>query len=221
MAAERSPGDAAADDADEPGTAARSGVPDRKELIMKRLFPSLPRDAGLAEVFQAFPGTVKPLLEYHDALLRADSPLSVAQRELIAAYVSGLNACAFCYGAHLLMARAFGIETAAIEALLDNPQTAPVEPAMKPILAYVAKLTTAPATMTEADARAVYAAGWCEQALFDAVQTCALFNMMNRILEGTGVAAYPLAPDEVTDDMLQSRRHRSYCDWGREIGVMD
>lgn len=188
---------------------------------MKRLFPSLPENAGLAEVFQTFPDTIRPLLEYHDALLRAESPLGIAQRELIAAYVSGLNACAFCFGAHVIMARAFGITPETIEALMNNLGTAPVEPEMRPILAYVAKLTTAPATMTEADAQAVYDAGWSEQALFDAIQTCALFNFMNRILEGTGVTAYPLDPDDITEDDLTARRTGTYGDWGRKIGVLD
>ncbi|MEP3330411.1 peroxidase-related enzyme [Sedimentitalea sp.] len=188
---------------------------------MKKLFPSLPDNAGLSEVFQAFPDTIKPLLEYHDALLRSDSPLSVAQRELIAAYVSGLNACAFCFGAHVIMARAFGVSPKTIDALLDDPATAPVDPEMRPVLAYVAKLTTTPATMTEADARAVYDAGWSERALFDAIQTCALFNFMNRILEGTGVTGYPIDPDAITEDDLTARRTGTYGDWGRKIGVLD
>ncbi|MDU9003723.1 peroxidase-related enzyme [Sedimentitalea todarodis] len=175
----------------------------------------------MAEVFQTFPDTIKPLLEYHDALLRSDSPLSIAQRELIAAYVSGLNACAFCFGAHVIMARAFGISPETIEALMDDPDAAPVEAEMRPILAYVAKLTNAPATMTEADAQAVYDVGWSERALFDAIQTCALFNFMNRILEGTGVTAYPLDPDALTEDDLTARRTVTYGDWRRRIGVLD
>ena len=73
-------------------------------------FPTLPEDTHLADVFKAFPAGVIPLLEYHDIILRAESPLSVAQRELIAAFVSGLNACDFCYGAHSIIAESFGIE---------------------------------------------------------------------------------------------------------------
>lgn len=216
-----SPVAVAADVADKQPTGPRAGVRIRKDSVMKNLFPSLPENAGLADVFQAFPATIRPLLEYHDALLRGDSPLSVAQRELIAAYVSGLNSCAFCFGAHVLMARVFGISPQTIDALLADPDTAPVDPAMKPVLAYVAKLTKTPSLMTEADARAVYEAGWTEQALFDAIQTCALFNFMNRILEGTGISAYPMDPTAVSDDVLHSRRSRSYSDWGREIGVVD
>ncbi len=62
--------------------------------------PSLPDDAVLLDVFRAFPQTARPLLEYHQALLRGPSPLSVAERELIAAFVSGLNACRYCHGVH-------------------------------------------------------------------------------------------------------------------------
>jgi len=46
--------------------------------------PSLPDDAVLLDVFHAYPQTSRPLLEYHQALLRGPSPLSVAERELIA-----------------------------------------------------------------------------------------------------------------------------------------
>jgi hypothetical protein len=37
----------------------------------------------------------------------------------------------------------------------------------------------------------VYAAGWDEQALHDAVSVCALLNFMNRLVEGLGITATP------------------------------
>jgi alkylhydroperoxidase family enzyme len=60
---------------------------------------------------------------------------------------------------------------------------------MKPILRYVGKLTLTPAKITPEDAQAVLAAGWEEQALHDAVAVCALFNMMNRLVDGLGITA--------------------------------
>ena len=39
------------------------------------------------------------------------------------------------------------------------------------------------------DAEAVFAAGWDERALHDAVLVCALFNFMNRMVEGLGIRA--------------------------------
>lgn len=53
--------------------------------------PSLPHDATLLAVLRAYPASAGPLLDYHEVLLRGPSPLTVAERELIAAYASGLN----------------------------------------------------------------------------------------------------------------------------------
>ncbi|HAQ34138.1 MAG TPA: peroxidase, partial [Alphaproteobacteria bacterium] len=73
-------------------------------------YPSLETGDHLEALLRRFPRGVKPLLELHDAIMREASDLDVATRELIAAYVSGLNACAFCYGAHKTMAHAFGVD---------------------------------------------------------------------------------------------------------------
>lgn len=182
------------------------------------LFPSLPENPHLADVYRAFPEHVMSILAYHDLLLRGESPLSVAERELIAAYVSGLNACNFCVGAHKLYARAFGIEERVVDALIEDVETAPVEEKLKPILKYVAKLKDLPPRLTPADAEAVYAAGWSERALFHAVEVAAIFNYMNRIIEGTGVA-FDYAKNPPTEEELKARRTRTYADFGRMIGI--
>ncbi len=172
---------------------------------MSRTYPSLPADLQLLDLFRRFPHAVRPLLEYHDRLLRDDSPLTVGQRELIAAYVSALNACDFCRGAHAIAANVHGISEDMIEQLIENPEGASVEPKLKPLLAYVAKLTKSPSRMTARDAEPVYEAGWDEQALFDAISVCALFNMMNRIVLGSGIIDDPrLRPEEE----VQARRSR-------------
>ena len=49
---------------------------------------------------------------------------------------------------------------ALFERLMDEIDTAPVDEKLKPILHYVRKLTLTPSRMVQADADAVYAAGW-------------------------------------------------------------
>ena len=169
------------------------------------MFPSLPDDHQLADVFKRFPRSVLPLLEYHDRVLRDASPLTVAERELIAAYVSGLNACAYCHGSHLLAAQAFGIDEAVFDGLISDLDTANVDEKLKPILAYVGKLTREPAKITERDAASIYAAGWDEEALFSAICVCALFNLMNRIVEGTGTRLDPLRQSEADQKARMAR----------------
>ncbi|MDQ3451020.1 MAG: hypothetical protein M3455_08940, partial [Actinomycetota bacterium] len=46
--------------------------------------PSLPDSAKLLDVFRAYPDTARPLVDYHEALMRGLSPLTVAERELVA-----------------------------------------------------------------------------------------------------------------------------------------
>ncbi len=152
---------------------------------------SLPADATLRDVFAAFPDTSHPLRAFHDALLRGPSPFTEGERELIAAYVSGLNACVYCHGVHTATAETYGIAEGVLTHLLDDLDGAPVDDRMKPILAYVRKLTLTPSRMTPTDAATVFAAGWTEKALHDAVSVCALFNFMNRYVEGLGITAGP------------------------------
>lgn len=148
---------------------------------------SLRDDARLLDVFRAYPGTAKPLVDYHEALMRGPSPLTVAERELVAAYVSGLNACDYCFGVHSVTAQEFGVSEETLTALLEDLDTAGVDDRMRPLLRYVGKLTRSPARVSPADAAVVLAAGWEEQALHDAVSVCALFNLMNRLVDGLGV----------------------------------
>ena len=183
---------------------------------MDTKFPSLPSPPNLASVFTKFAHGAKPLLQLHDTILREDSPLTVSERELIAAHVSGLNACGYCYAAHTTIAEAYGIDAGIFEAMQEDVATAGVPEKLKPILAYVTKLTRTPSKVTATDAKAVYDAGWDEHALYDAIAVCALFNFMNRIVEGTGCSVEAKTSVQKSGGSLDS-----YVDWGREAGFID
>lgn len=151
--------------------------------------PSLSEDAPLVDVFAHYPDVYRPLLDFEQTLLRGPSPLTTAERELIAAYVSGLNGSRYCHGVHTATAAALGIPAATVRAALDDIDSAPVDDRMKPLLRYARKVTISPMTITRDDAEAVLAAGWEEQALHDTVAVSGLFNMMNRLVGGLGIAA--------------------------------
>jgi uncharacterized peroxidase-related enzyme len=184
------------------------------------VYPSLKDPAYLEDLFLRFPRGTGPLMAFHDAILRnQDCALSIGERELIAALVSGLNACDFCFGAHKTMAMAFGMPEATITAMVEDIDSAPIADKLKPILHYVRKLTLTPSKMVQGDADAVFAAGWPEDALHDAVLVCALYNFMNRVLDGAGIAPKPVfdAPDE---DSLKARRKSTYSGWARGAGII-
>jgi uncharacterized peroxidase-related enzyme len=120
--------------------------------------------------------------------MRGPSALSPGQRELIAAYVSGLNECRYCHGVHAETAKAYDdISAAAVDRMVDNFETAGFDDRIKPILRFARKLTEKPSSVTDGDAKAVYDAGWDEKALHDAIMVVCCFNFMNRLLEAHGV----------------------------------
>lgn len=184
------------------------------------LFPSLPEVPHLADVFKRFPKGLKPLLAFHDIVLREDGELTVGERELIAAYVSGLNSCKFCATSHDLMARAYGVEEQVLRDLQDDFENAAVNEKMRPLLRYVTKLAHAPFQLTSKDAQAVYDAGWTEEALYDAIVVCALFNFMNRIVDGTGVIPGQ-EYNEPSDEDLARRRGGTYTGWAKSAGLIE
>ena len=150
-------------------------------------FQSLPEDAGVPVIQGGRPDLYQHWNAFRLALMRGPSPLSEGERELIGAFSSGLNACNYCYQGHRISAESFGVDVTMFEKLIDDIDTAPVEAKLKPILHYVRKLTLTPSRMVQADADAVYAAGWDEDALHDAVAVCATFAFMNRLVLGHGV----------------------------------
>lgn len=157
---------------------------------------------SLLEVFKAHGDAARPLIAYHEVLLRGPSALSVGERELIAAFVSGLNACGYCHGIHAATAEAFGVATDTLAALLDDLEVAPISPRLKPVLRFVRKLTLSPSKIVDADRDAIVAAGWPEGVIHDAASICGLFNLMNRIVDGLG-----LAPDAAYRATSAARLH--------------
>lgn len=155
------------------------------------LLRSLPDDATFAELRQTYAALLDKLRPYAEQLMRGPSELTTAERELIAAFVSGLNSCSYCYGTHARVASEFGLDENVLRALLDDIDSAPIEPRLKPVMHYVTKLTLTPSRLSRADAEAVRSAGFSDEGLMHAVAVCAYFNQMNRLVEGTGIRGGP------------------------------
>jgi uncharacterized peroxidase-related enzyme len=153
--------------------------------------PGVPQRASLLDVFKSFPGTSRPLIEFHEALMRGSSPLSAAERELIAAYVSSLNGCRYCRGVHVATAELLGTPAGTVERLMENFDQAPVSDAMRPVLAFARKLTEDVAAIRRPDVEAILTAGWSEETVYYTAAVTALFNFMNRLVEGLGIELDP------------------------------
>jgi uncharacterized peroxidase-related enzyme len=149
----------------------------------------LPAGAAMLEVYKLDMELARPLLRIQQHIMRGPSPLSSAERELIAAYVSALNACRFCYGVHSEVARRFGIAEDRLAALAADGPSEARDGRLAALLRYCGKLTQSPSRMTPDDVKAVKQAGWDDQALFHAVRVTCLFSFFNRLADGLGLDA--------------------------------
>lgn len=161
---------------------------------------SLP-DATLRDLFRRWPELWRPVLEFHQQLLRGDSPLSEGQRELLAAYVSGLNECRYCHAIHSRVAAQLGLAEGEAAALAGEAGAASTPGALTPVLALARKLCAQPPRVERGDVDAVARAGWDEDALFHIVATIALFSFMNRVVEGLGIEADAQYTETAADDL--------------------
>ncbi|MBM9504358.1 carboxymuconolactone decarboxylase family protein [Actinacidiphila acididurans] len=139
------------------------------------------------------PETAKPLNELADALLRGPSSLSPGERELIAAYVSGLNECKFCAASHSAFAAAQlpgGMHL--VDQVRHDPQSAPVTDKMRALLAIAAAVQQDGRKVTTQLVDAARTEGATDVEIHDTVLIAAAFCMYNRYVDGLGT----LAPNE-------------------------
>ena len=127
------------------------------------------------------------LARFTQGVLREPATISPALRELVAAYTSYQNECAFCTQAHAAAASELLGDETLVWAVLSDLEHAPIDEKTKRLLRFVGKMTrTLPAT-DAADIDALRAAGWDDEAIYYVITTCALFNFYNRWITATGV----------------------------------
>ena len=161
---------------------------------------SLPQ-GSLLQVFQRWPELFKPLLEFHEILLRGSSPLTEAQREALAAYVSGLNDCDYCRGVHVRTAEKLGVGEGFLDKAIDQKELEGLGESMEAMLVFARKLTKQVEGVNRQDVDELHAAGLDDEAVLHVVLTTALFNLMNRLVEGLGIG-HDTDYEEVASDRL-------------------
>jgi uncharacterized peroxidase-related enzyme len=155
------------------------------EMIAKSQAAGLPV-SGIWHLFAFKPEMTKHLSALTEAVMRGPSPLTVAQRELIAAVTSATNRCAFCTGSHVAVAAELYGDEAKVRAACTNPETAPLSDAEKILLHFVRKITKEAFRTEQTDIDELKAAGWSDEAIYDAIAVCSLFNFYNRWNDANG-----------------------------------
>jgi uncharacterized peroxidase-related enzyme len=120
----------------------------------------------------------------HEAM-RGPSAWSVAERELMAAYVSKVNDCPFCIGAHTATATQASGNEVMVAAALSDLESAPVEERLQATLRMLGRLTR-DGYLSAEDVRTVLDTGVSREQVEDVLAICYAFNVTNRLANAFG-----------------------------------
>ncbi len=80
-----------------------------------------------------------------------------------------------------------------MDALVRDPETAPLPRRTRALVDYAVKLTRAPAAVTEADLAPLRDAGLDDRDIHDACAVASYYGFVNRLANGLGVELEPTA----------------------------
>jgi len=140
---------------------------------------------GIRSLFAFRPEVAQPLSQLADTLLHAPNTLTPGERELIAAYVSVLNACVFCLRSHAAVASChLGDDGDTVGAVIRDRDSAPISDKMKALLAIAACVQRGGLMVLPGDIDRARRAGATDTEIHDTVLIAAAFCMFNRYVDG-------------------------------------
>lgn len=92
-----------------------------------------------------------------------------------------------------------------VHAVLEDFRTAPISEKEKALFVFLEKVNRESNQVTQSDVDAVKAAGWSDEAIYDAVTVCALFNFYNVWVDATGVHDMPAAAYAASGERLATQ----------------
>jgi len=156
------------------------------------------------------PATTQPLCDLVEALLRGPSTLTLAEREMIATYVSAQNDCYYCQTSHgSTAAQHLGGGSADYELIGQmkrDCETAGLSDKMKTLLAIAGKVQKGGKYVTTEDVERARSHGATDKEIHDTVLIAAAFCMFNRYVDGL--------------DTWQPRDPELYVEIGRQTAAL-
>lgn len=140
---------------------------------------------GIRSLVMFRPETGKHLYDLAQVLLRDLSPLTPAERELIAAHVSARNNCTFCMSSHAAAARElFADKREVVDCVIHGQESELLSNKMKALLRIAGKVQESGRLVTDADVEEARRHGAVDRDIHDTVLIAATFSMFNRYVDG-------------------------------------
>ena len=121
-----------------------------------------------------------------NAILYNRGGLGRAERELGAIGASVVNRCIYCAAVHASRYNQLTKDETVMRRIFADGEEAALEPRAAAIFRFAAKLSKTPSEATEADMRALRAAGLSDEEILDLILSAALFGWANRLMHTLG-----------------------------------
>ena len=142
---------------------------------------------NIVSVQGQLPAVLRESMRLYREVMFGPSPLTRAQRELLAAVTSSANSTRYCTIAHWHDYRDEVEDQGVVDQIMEDWKSADMNEADRALIAFAQKLTWANATVGDAEIDSLRAHGFDDAAISSAVQVVAYFNYINRVADGLGV----------------------------------
>lgn len=154
--------------------------------------PHIPLEShlpGITGLLEYRKDSAEPIRELTQILLRGESTLSEAERELIATLVSSRNECRFCTAAHTAAANILLGETETCAQVIQDFEQADLGEKMKALLAIAALVQKNGKLVSPESIQRAKNAGASDREIHDTVLIAALFCLYNKYVDGMATVA--------------------------------
>ena len=128
------------------------------------------------------PAEFRAFFAYHDALmLREDSQLSKAEREMIVVATSAANDCHYCVIAHGAILRVYARNARIADQVAVNYRKADISPRQRAMLDFALKVCLDAQRIDDSDFQALREHGFDEETIWDIGAISAFFGLSNRM----------------------------------------
>jgi uncharacterized peroxidase-related enzyme len=166
----------------------RFPVPELKDIpedIRARILEVQEKAGFVPNVFLTLahrPDECRAFFAYHDALmLREQSSLTKAEREMIVVATSGGNNCHYCVVAHGAILRIYAKNPLIADQLATNYRKADLTPKQRAMIEFAMKVSQRSQDIEDADFAALTVHGWTMEDAWDIGAISAFFGLSNRM----------------------------------------
>ena len=189
----------------------RYPVPELRDLEpdMRLMLEEIQEKTGfIPNVFMALahrPDELRAFVAYHDALMKRDSGLSKAEREMIVIATSAENSCLYCIISHGAILRIYSKHPTLSDQIAANYRKADLTDRQKAMLDFAVKICNRSAEVVDEDFAKLHAHRFSDEDIWDIGAITALFALSNRMANLTSMLPndefYNMARDVTPRDL--------------------